>query len=145
MARNKKKPSPGSSKWEKKPVISGPGVFDTNRFQWTTQYAVCEGSWGWHHIDIAVLLKAVLPKLNELETMTWEQVCRAGSHPVDKQPLPQEAARYVAEHHADFVGEAPFSLRLRGAWRVVGYRTGNVLVVLWWDPEHRMFPWGGRK
>jgi hypothetical protein len=32
------------------------------------------------------------------------------------------------------------SLRLGGAERVWGIRDGNVMLLLWWDPEHAVCP-----
>lgn len=72
--------------------------------------------------------------------MSWEALANTGSHPIDRQPLPGEARRQLVARRPDLGDEPPYSLAITSRMRVVGIRTGFVLVILWWDPEHALFP-----
>ncbi len=73
-------------------------------------------------------------------TQTWAEIGR-DSHPIrlddkgfDKRVLPR--LRDIGRAGE----ESLYSLRLAGELRVWGFRCGNVLEVLWLDPNHEVYP-----
>jgi hypothetical protein len=62
---------------------------------------------------------------------------REQAHPIEN--LPRTALRRLQELQLDDE-DGLCELRIKGAARVWGFRRGNVIHVLWWDPEHTVFP-----
>lgn len=105
-----------------------------------------EGSWTWQKANHWDVLEQIHAKLKNFETMTWAEICRASggrtagnnSHFVSVDNIKKEAQqRLAALGHKD-VSDV-FSLRLAGTQRVWGIRTGRILKVLWWDPNHEIY------
>lgn len=86
------------------------------------------------------MVREVLPRFEDFATMSWEALAKTGSHPIDRQPLPSEARRQLMAVRPDLGDEPPYSLAVTSRMRVVGIRTGAVLVIFWWDPDHQLFP-----
>lgn len=86
------------------------------------------------------MVREVLPRLEDFATMSWEALAKAGNHPIDRQSLPSEARRQLMAVRPDLGDESPYSLAVTSRMRVVGIRTGAVLLIFWWDPDHRLFP-----
>ena len=84
----------------------------------------------------------VFPRLGSFETMTWTDIQQARlGHPVskDEPDLLKEAPRRLEQ-----IGKGDFdlfSLRITGAGRVWGIKIEHVYYVLWWDAQHRVYPW----
>lgn len=51
--------------------------------------------------------------------------------------LPRSVLRYA---YPEFVGDTLFSLRLNGQCRIWGNRSGSLLEVFWYDPDHAVCP-----
>ena len=84
-------------------------------------------------------LTAVLEHLRTFESMTWTEIQQAGSHPISTDKLVNDARRRLQQINLDDYEEI-FSLRLGGKPRIWGIRTGRVLQILWWDPNHEVCP-----
>jgi len=93
---------------------------------------------GWHAID-AITLHDIRGKLRSFESMTWSEIIGAKSHPVARNLLCKEARDRLDELRLDDLEEL-FSLRLSGKERVWGVLEHNILIVLWWDPDHAVCP-----
>lgn len=94
--------------------------------------------WCWHALDAATTGELQI-KLAQFESMTWQEIFRGGSHPIPISTLPPSSRRRLEQLRLDDYEEI-VSLRLSGAQRIWGFRTGNVLLLLWWDPHHEVFP-----
>jgi hypothetical protein len=87
----------------------------------------------------------VFRRLGSFETMPWMAIQQAGlGHPIpqDSDGLSGEAPRRLAEISREQYDL--YSLRIFGAGRVWGIKVENVLYVLWWDPNHIIYPWEPR-
>lgn len=85
-------------------------------------------------------IKDLVEKLKAAESMTWQEHVSSGrSHNVERHKLCSEARRRIRDLDLDDV-EMFFSLRLTGKERIWGIRSGGVLRVMWWDPEHVICP-----
>jgi len=85
-------------------------------------------------------ITVVLSKLGHFEGMTWEELGHQKSHEVLVSQLAKQARDRLIELKQDDVDDL-FSFRLEGSVRVWGIRRLNVIQVLWWDPEHKVWPY----
>lgn len=96
--------------------------------------------YGWHTVT-ADELKYIQEKLKSFETMTWREILASngGSHRISSHQIckeAQERLEQIAKGTEELV-----SLRLEGKIRVWGVmRHGGVLSLLWYDPEHAVYP-----
>lgn len=104
------------------------------------------GDWGWHTLTLEQL-KDIHDKLRSFESMTWGEIetkrTKGGSqqnHIMSVSRICKEAQERLAEIELDDT-DALYSLRLSQTNRVWGIRQGDgVLKILWWDPEHSVYP-----
>ncbi len=97
------------------------------------------GPWHWTDIDTTTLWGTLHQKLGYFETMHWPEILNRNNHEVKIPDLCPEARKRLEEINQDDV-EGLVSLRLNGRKRLWGIRQGNVLKILWWDPEHQVCP-----
>ena len=97
------------------------------------------GAWGWHVATTERLLKYIIPKLHNFESMTWADIPGTGSHEIIVDQICREAQDRLVEIDKNDE-DTLFSLRLTGKRRVWGIRRGAILHLLWWDPEHSVYP-----
>lgn len=100
-----------------------------------------EGPWAWDNHDAKTLL-AVLGHLKSVETMTVQEAFQGGypgkDYPVEALPTKTAQDRLVALKLDD---QTQISrLRFGGAARLYGFRRDNVFYVIWWDPNHEVWP-----
>lgn len=100
-----------------------------------------DGPFGWRTIE-AAKLDAVRERLSHFESMTWHEILTAGkkqNHAIKVEQLSDAARKRLEEIDRDDI-EGLVSLRIAGKERVWGIRDRDVLRLLWWDPEHRVYP-----
>lgn len=72
--------------------------------------------------------------------MTWGEIEGANSHLIQISDCPNpRVQKRLNELRLDDYNEL-FSLRLSAKERVFGVLFGNVLKLLWYDPEHQVWP-----
>jgi hypothetical protein len=97
--------------------------------------------WGWHEIVSGDAL-SICEKLASYEEKTWNEIIVKSSywnHRMECRNLCKEARERLAELNLDDL-EFLVSLRLSSTERVWGFLEHNVLNLLWWDPEHKVYP-----
>ena len=95
--------------------------------------------YGWHNIDANLLLE-IREKLKWFETMTLAEILNGTSHhKVKTSAICKDAINRLEELRLDDIEEL-LSLRLTGIQRIWGILEHNVVILLWWDPEHRVCP-----
>ena len=113
---------------------------------WHIGHVDLEGPWSWRAAAPWDLLATIHAKLANFETMTWAEILKAtggrkqgnNSHNVSLNQICKKARdRLIELGHKD-IAEI-FSLRLAGTQRVWGIKTGRILKVIWWDPEHNVY------
>jgi hypothetical protein len=99
-----------------------------------------DGPWGWRDIEVEKW-QEIFYKLGHFETRTWADIKGDGNnHAVEIQSCPNpEVPKRLAEIHLDDIDEL-FSLRLSGKERVWGILEAHILKILWWDPNHEVWP-----
>lgn len=106
-----------------------------------------DGDWGRSRVTAQVWGEAILPKLWGFDSMTWGEIMGASGgraagtnhHPVKVEDLSKAARDRLREIELDDVEEL-FSLRLDGRKRIYGIRDGRILELLWYDPDHTVYP-----
>ena len=96
---------------------------------------------GWHTIQTDQL-HFIREKLQNFESMTWNEILVQGkkfNHAVKTSGIVKEAKDRLKSLYLDDVEEL-VSLRLAGEQRIWGIRQGVALLLLWWDPEHKVYP-----
>ena len=132
-----RRPLPPITKTPRVPASAG----DTSRLKprWSLVDMDLEGPLGWERAT-AEDLKKILERLRRLETMSWAEIERQkSSHLWDScDDLCRDATRRLVDLGLD--DQDPYQLQVEGKARVWGFRDGQVFRVLWWDPDHTVFP-----
>jgi len=100
------------------------------------------GDWSWEGIDEKTIWKDIHSKLSEFERKTWNEILikeKKRNHTIPVSDICTEAQKRLKKIKQDDIDDL-ISLRLTGKKRVWGIRAGNVLKVLWWDPDHTVCP-----
>jgi hypothetical protein len=137
-----KKPRPGAPvhRFAKVPRRADQPNIQGERFRWRVSEIDWEGPWGWMHATGAELLKHIVPRLHNLESMTWGEVEGAtGSHFVEVTAIESDARQRLVDIGKDEQARL-FSVRITGEMRLWGIRDIAILRVLWWDPKHEVCP-----
>jgi hypothetical protein len=99
------------------------------------------GPFGWDGLAHGEPFKEVMDRLHAFEKMSWDDIIKTGSHPIEIYKCEKVAKdRLVAieQDDTDFL----MSFRISGKKRIWCIQDRNVMRVLWWDPEHGVCPSG---
>ncbi len=108
-------------------------------FRWDVRNADFDGEYGWKKVEIKTLFREIIPKLRQFESMKWGEIEGEDSHFVDVDKCSTEAQKRLKRIKLDDL-EQLFSLRIGGKKRIFGWREKSVFHVLWWDPDHKVYP-----
>lgn len=84
----------------------------------------------------------ILQRLAEFDTRRWGEVEGTESHQIDVTSIGAEAQKRLDSmgHLKARQIETLFSMRFGARERLWGVREGDTLHILWWDPEHEVYP-----
>lgn len=100
---------------------------------------VGEGApWSWRAISVPALLE-VRQRLADLENLEIGRLHETRSHAVKLHQLSSAARRRLQELQLDDI-DSLYSLRIGGRLRVWAIQDRNFFELLWWDPEHEVYP-----
>lgn len=108
---------------------------------WSLEALDLDGPFGWRRFGPTVVT-GVLKSLRGFETMTLGEIftdSRKQNHKVSVERLSTKAQRRLEELKLDDQDEL-WQLRLTGTQRVWGLRNKAVFSLLWWDPDHEVYP-----
>lgn len=95
--------------------------------------------WGWGKVTIQKFFKELLHRLQDYETMTWDEILRRNScHDMEVSELCGEAQRRLLQIHPDV--DTLHQLAMKQPCRLWGYRDRQVLYLIWHDPNHTVYP-----
>lgn len=100
-----------------------------------------DGPWSWNNVD-ATMLRSIRDRLANFESMTWKELeaSRAGNcGPMPVSEICQEAFRRLQALKLDD-HEVIYKFRITSAGRVWGVRSRSIVQLLWWDPNHTVYP-----
>lgn len=140
MAKREKKPKTTvevaptkTPKWQREPIIDGHGPLS-----WRFSSHDRGGPFPWC-FDDANKLVDVVDRLCGYEQLNWQQILSVGSHPIEIADLCDQARQRLGEIDLDDLDEL-VSFRISGAERVWCIKDGSTMRVLWWDPNHSVYP-----
>jgi hypothetical protein len=112
------------------------------RLSWRYRHADHDGPWCFHNAAGDGFC-GLLTQLASFESMTVNEAFHTGGHPgkdydVDQIPNRDALARLDALGLADMT--KIWRLRLNGTQRLYGFLQDNVFHVIWWDPDHQIWP-----
>ena len=97
------------------------------------------GLFAWSALTEPETYKDAMEKLHQFETMEETDMRRGGSHPVEISQLCKPARDRLAAIELDDLDEL-MSFRLTGSGRIWCRMDRNMMLVLWWDPDHAACP-----
>ena len=83
--------------------------------------------------------KLVIEKLHEFEVKTWNEIAATGSHKIEAYRIEKSARDRLTVIEQDDIDEL-MSFRLNGTNRVWCIQMHNVMRVIWWHPNHQVYP-----
>lgn len=95
--------------------------------------------------------EAILGFICSVSSSTWQELgdMRTGDagkrhrlhHEIPISSLPQAAQTSLSNRRLDeIVSDDLYRFRLNGTARLWGFREGDTFHVLWWDPDHEVYP-----
>ena len=118
-----------------------------SNFKWRIKHAdITHDEWGWCNISITVLVTDIICKLQELEGSTFAQLFdRQLHHHTLDNILPDASSRVKwlfsqKQLQEDQLEEGLFSIRVGSVPRIWGYINGPYYYIIWWDPNHTVYP-----
>ncbi|MGV9006815.1 MAG: hypothetical protein ACOH1H_08780 [Brevundimonas sp.] len=122
----------------KKAKVSDPTI-EGQPLAWRFSGCDGDGPFSWAALVPGDKHRAVLQRLAAFEAMTWEQIIATKSHQIPLASLGREAKERLKAIERDDEDEL-MSFRIAGAERVWCFKDGSLMRVLWWDPEHKVYP-----
>lgn len=107
---------------------------------WSFLFCDFDSPFGWNAASKEDLLQ-VVHHLGELERLTLAEIFgqrNRGNHQPRPQQLGKPAQSRLKKIKLD--PERLVSLRLTGTKRIWLIREGSILSLLWWDPQHQVWP-----
>lgn len=118
------------------------------QMSWTCENADHDGVWSWgtaRKWEDAHWDEAVKPKLGQWEKLTWAEIDSIASgsghkmhHTMDVDVITDEAQLRLME--LDKIEASIFRFRLGNKPRLWGFRRVAEFHVLWYDPDHKIYP-----
>ena len=97
--------------------------------------------WSWEHVNGETLVQ-IIDRLKGHESLAWKQILLEksnGSIEISHPKIDGDAKqRLVDLGLGNF--DAIWKLRVDGPGRVWGVRKGRTFHIVWWDPEHTVYP-----
>ncbi|WP_404955196.1 hypothetical protein [Streptomyces sp. 147326] len=132
----------GGRKLEKPRTSLLPGASTSNeRLTWRFAHVDHDGPWGFDQIPPQTLGE-ILRKLRDCESLTLNEL-RRSTDLFKEYELPSGLCKEALDRLSAMGRELMPSihrLRFQGKQRLYGFLDGNTFHVVWWDPEHQVYP-----
>lgn len=122
----------------KKPKFNDPEI-SGQPLAWRFSGCDRDGPFSWVALEHGAPFREVIERMHEFEKMSWDDIIRTGSHPVQVYKCEKVAKDRLADIKQDDTDEL-MSFRVSGKKRVWCIQDRNIMRVLWWDPEHAVCP-----
>lgn len=140
MAKPNKQPKTAHNVAVKKAAkFASDPSFKGGPISWRFSHADKGGPFPWTCFDDAEITAGILSHLTNVEGLSESDLLKGGSHPIELHKLSKEARDRLEELQHDDL-DTLFSLRVKGQERVFCIHHGNIMRVLWYDPEHKVCP-----
>jgi len=95
--------------------------------------------WGWGQVELRHFFQHLLPRLQDYETMTWNEITqRPSCHPIEVNRICSAAKRRLKGMHPDI--DTLHQIDMQQPCRLWGYRDRQTLYIIWHDPNHSVYP-----
>lgn len=95
--------------------------------------------WGWNQITCPDFLRNIWDKMRNFETMTWSEILGRNHHAIAVNDIIKPAKNRLEQlGHDDQVELVSF--HITGRQRIWAIRSGEQAFLLWWDPNHEIYP-----
>ncbi|WP_156967987.1 hypothetical protein [Methylosinus sp. PW1] len=131
-----------------KPIVSPTAPRGHLKMRYTKERADRVGKWSWGQMrkwDKATWDATIFPHISGYKSKTWLEIENevSGKHKRNKSyPIykicPEAQARLVDIQLEDL--DEIFRFRVGFTQRLYGFRICDVFFILWWDPEHKIYP-----
>ena len=104
-----------------------------------------DGGWGWHLLTDSES-RRILDFLLEVAALTWTEVRNQTAsghrrhHYHDVESLCDDARARIESKKLDDISDRMFRFRLDGTNRLWGFEMWGIFYVVWWDPNHQVYP-----
>ncbi len=106
---------------------------------WMAGAVDLDGRWGWKKIGYSLFFDCILPKIQDFEKMRWSEILGKNSHEINVGQIIKPAQDRLRDLKMDDC-DTLVSIRLTGKQRIWGIKIGKTFKILWWDPEHEIYP-----
>lgn len=122
--------------------LQDPISYDDSNFSWRVHNNYIDYNhpeFGWRNVEILYFLKKIVQTLQSYEGLVWHEVKqKQHCHPWGLDEIPTECYRRLEERQID-ISEL-YQIPLGNKPRIIGYKTGRIFYLIWWDAEHRFCP-----
>lgn len=125
-----------------------PGSIYQMTMAWIDERADRKGSWSWGQArdwEDAAWTGVILPKLEQFQRLLWREIESFTTdtghrmhHAMAVDQICDESQNRLVE--LEKVEEDIYRFRLGNRRRLWGFRIVNVFEILWYDPEHNIYP-----
>jgi len=120
------------------PSYLGPTNLEGQHLAWRFSGADLQDPFGCHALDFAAY-QSLWERMRAFEKMNTDELNRTGSyHDISVRLLSKLAKERLASMRLDDV-EVVHSFRITGGCRLWCMKFGNIMSVLWWDPNHQVY------
>ena len=128
------KPEPiREPKWRDDRLIGG-----ERPLSWRFSHRDLGGPFSWQAVRSDDLL-SVVDRFSKFEGSNWNEILETGSHPIECYKLCDDAKRRLVEIGHDDLDQM-MSFRFDGTLRVWCIHDSSIMRVIWWDPNHQVYP-----
>lgn len=115
-----------------------PNKYRNLSLSWKLSSIDLGGRWGWSKITPRALY-VITQRLKELENKSLHELEESGSHEMACARICNEAQQRLRDIYQDDTDHL-FSFRVNKTCRIWGILDGNVVIILWYDPNHGVYP-----
>ena len=137
--RNKKAGQNRDPRSRKKPTSLPIVSTQDKKLVWKVARIDDNSRWGWDQITCPDFLRNIWEKMRNFETMTWGEILGRHHHAIAVNDIIKPAQNRLAQLGHDDQAEL-VSFRLSNTERIWAIRSGEEAFLLWWDPNHEIYP-----
>ena len=137
--RNKKAGQNRDPRSRKKPTSLPIVSTQDKKLVWKVARIDDNSRWGWDQITCPDFLRNIWEKMRNFETMTWGEILGRHHHAIAVNDIIKPAQNRLEQLGHDDQAEL-VSFRLSNTERIWAIRSGEEAFLLWWDPNHEIYP-----
>lgn len=137
--RNKKARRNRNPRRRKKPASVSIVSTQNRKLVWKVARIDDNSPWGWNQVTCPDFLRNIWDKMRNFETMTWGEILGRHHHAIAVNDIIEPAQNRLEQLGYDDQAEL-VSFRLSNTERIWAIRSGEAAFLLWWDPNHEIYP-----